>query len=336
MSLNETWTFVPNQALVDQSTLHQQVRSLWLQITTLLLAHGWSVYKSCDGTSVSTSNLLTTLSSWNWSSSSPHSWIVLKSPEGFIAGPDGTATGDQSRIYFQIDCNNSNVHYISLSAHNTVPVGGTTSAAPTSNTQSFMFNSAQCWRSTLTPTGIFSFGITNSGRFYIVGGFTGTGYAPFVILFPPLKDVNRDAATNQLHPFAAPHAASWFDSAPGPLGIGAPAGLLVYAGGIFRGWAPNGTASAVAPSFEWVYNAALNGPGYNYLAAGDVLSRDWPLSEVRLSTIAAGKVGTIGFLSDIYIGYSTTIGQGQPNDPASIELISFQGFWLPADTLLSL
>ena len=135
MSYEKTWTFLPNQIPLDQTDIQHQSRSFLLQLKNYLVnTAGWTVTGSSNSVIVNTTDLWTGSSAIVYAPlGSPFSWITLKSPEGIVAGMDGSYTGNQSRLWITFACvgyDSSTSYVLTMCTSSIAPTGGTITALP--------------------------------------------------------------------------------------------------------------------------------------------------------------------------------------------------------------
>lgn len=135
----KSWVFNTNASPTLEDTLQHQCQSFWLQFLSFLTVDlSWTVVNSSNGTVFNTSNNWTSASSLVWNTDTAvKSHITLKSPEGLIAGPDGSYLGEQSKLWLSIDLASYSgaVGYwnVRFRFHRIEPTGGSTSSLPTSS-----------------------------------------------------------------------------------------------------------------------------------------------------------------------------------------------------------
>lgn len=259
-----------NEAPAAESTLAEQFQNALLQLKEFLIAAGtggaWSVTDSCDSTATGASDL--------WAAAADvvrgtgtHSWIVLRSPEGFMQGPDGSGTGAQSRVWLCIDARYANDYQVEFSLHRTAPTGGTTSAAPTSSGQ-LTWSTQQILRTSLAASrfhgsrdvrGQFWWGISPNAS-------SRAAFGMFVASLVDYPTTPSDLAYN------AAGFMFYADSARGAFAIANFAGAERC-----RGWNPDGTASSNASlAYEWVATNNSSSPAIIGSGGNTLNSRaDW-------------------------------------------------------------
>ena len=187
MALNATWTFSDNQVpLCANTTASDLERSFLVQLKEFLVnSGGWSVESSALSGTTSNSDLWGT----SWSSLQghyqgyTHSWITLKSPEGIVAGADGTGTGDQSRLWLVLDFAYPQGNgYAIFTLHLTAPTGGSVSTAPTSNTVVGYTSITQFMYGSYSTR--FHFGVTGKGFFRVLVSNAAVNMHTGLFLFP--------------------------------------------------------------------------------------------------------------------------------------------------------
>lgn len=302
MPLIETWTYGLNTPPTDQSTLLQLARSFLFQRSAFLQSLGagaWTPIASSNGTSTSGGGWAS-LSDLNWASSGAHSWEVLKSPAGIVAGPDGTGTGDQSRLWLLTDLNSANVYQATFKVFRVAPTGGTTSAAPTA-TDVLSYASVQFLRSTLSATAKFHFWGVAKGAFKALAGYPGTGYVPHAHTILPINSVSTrpppPQSNGKPYPYAAPFFAGWLDSGIGVLGNVYGAILGPNALACFNA---DGTAGTCAlNAMGSLYYAGSMPAEAAFASGGDYFTGLQPSEDLYAYCVTAGKAARMGWVSDI-------------------------------------
>lgn len=195
MSYSKTWTFLLNQQPSDRSTILQEQRSYVFQLITFLTANGWTADSSSNSSATSATTNIAALTDLVWANAgTAHSWIVLKSPVGIVAGLAGNYLGDQSRIWLVLDCLGTNAAILTTTFYpaNKPATSGSITAAPT-GTNGITQNAAaqsQFSRTTLGFPALFHFAITSQGNFWTGVTYTTTGnMVAFMSLLPTINPV---------------------------------------------------------------------------------------------------------------------------------------------------
>jgi len=162
-------TFDTNHTPTDRSTANLAGKSYAYDLSVFLAANGW-----------------TQTASNNWSAPSTmvgdtpgnaHSWVVLESPEGFVAGLDGSYTGDQSRIFFCMDLRATATSTIDFIFSGGVAfTGGTTTARPSASNENST-GLIQVIKTTGTDylSFVFHFITDDDGSFWVYSNYSGQG-----------------------------------------------------------------------------------------------------------------------------------------------------------------
>ncbi len=355
MPYTETWAFGYNTTPTDQTTLVNQMASFCLQLKTFLLAGGWTVVQSCNATSFATNgtDYWSTIADVTFAATtSNHSWIVLKSPEGLVAGLDGSYTGDQSRLWFSIDCN-----YVNTAAqakfyfHRANP---TTDTAATNlcstSTYAWGWATQQFLHTTHSATARFHFLMTAKGAFLAFAGYASAGYLPFALCLFPITEVKRNAANTLDYPFAVVGYCLWKDGLTyGPLhnynvggGVAGDQRSSAGIGQVYgQGWAFDGTVSSALRlgcvtgynTVEYVYYSFSTGQciGALFPSAGDAWGGAKRIDgDVPVICMTVNKTAAIGILSDITCS-GLPCSQSSVNDDAAIEYTLIGSYWVPAN-----
>lgn len=292
MAYEKTWNFAHNVEPTGEADLTEQCRDFMMQLKDYLVASaGWTVTESCDSVSVGGAGV----DKWDAltdivAATGAHSWMVLKSPEGMVAGADGTYTGDQSRLWFCINMRYTNYYQCELIAHRVAPTGGTTSAPPTSTNQ-IAFSSQQFNRTTLSTNTKFHFSSVAEGGFIAMLSYAGLGTMPFVLMLMNLVDPVEVASTTFDYPYAAYFLCAWQAS-----GLGAFSRSIIGDTTTGRCWAYTGNTSYAS------INALGNADGWMGSAWGS--SGDFnsfhDASDIWITAETAGYYGRIGRMADIF------------------------------------
>jgi hypothetical protein len=355
MTYVKTWAFGYNTPPTDQTTLALQESSFVLQLADFLLANGYTCASSCDSTQYGNSNYWTGLDKVVFGTGA-HSWIVLKSPEGAVAGLDGSHTGDQSRIWFEIDCAYaSSAAQATFRWHTAEPTtGASTSVAPTSATQ-LAYAAQQFLRSTynnLYPA-YFHFQATTDGAFIAKISYSYAGYEPFILALFPLTNVPKKPSNNYDYPYAVLPYANWYDAGKGALQE-SPVGNTTSYGWVgsnqtgyryprlyaFMCWGITGAVSTArlgtvsSNSMVWTSNMGatyiqLYGSSEYFPATGDNWSGSQILFPIFVICTTAGSAALMGQIADFF-----SCGQASPQgsvDAVSVTMESSGSYWLPSD-----
>jgi hypothetical protein len=326
----KTWTFGDNTSPTDQSTALQQSRSFYLQLVTFLTANGWTVAQSCDSTQVSNSNLWASLSNLVWASSGAHSWIVLKSPEGIVAGANFSYTGDQSRIWLCLECGLTVNNYQGYFYwHRVAPTGGTTSAAPTSTSQ-LCLSVQQFLRTSFSSSGLFHFRCCSTGEFIAMAGYTGSGFIPTAFGILPITGVGTKVSAGTPYPYAAVPFFSFYNTTPGAL-----ATAQLNSGSFAAGWNEDGSAIAFGSMNLTVNAQGSYGMGYSFPSSGDSFTGKHYSQSVYAINTTSSKTAYVGKIADIEASGQST-PQGAVDSAGSPASTFIGNLWLPANTVLTL
>jgi hypothetical protein len=139
-------------------------------------------------------------------SSTPHSWVILKSPEGIVAGHNGSYLGDQSRVWIVFSLETSSVYASSCSRltiafHRIKPTGGLTTANPASSTKTER-TELQCGDLALNGTSIYHFAITDKGHFWSAITGVRTNELQFIVALFPLTNIKKFGGLDYPYPVA--------------------------------------------------------------------------------------------------------------------------------------
>jgi hypothetical protein len=138
MGYHMTWAFRKNVVAAISGNFQSSCRTWWLTLVDLLTVDGgWTVISSSDATTFGTTDLWAGNPAkliWN-TGTTARSHITLKSPEGLVAGLNGSYLGDQSRLWITINlayATSGNFHQCGFVVHRVAPTGGSITALPTS------------------------------------------------------------------------------------------------------------------------------------------------------------------------------------------------------------
>lgn len=124
----------------------------------------WTVHQSCDGSSVSGTDLWTGPAVAYGASPTPHAWVVLESPSNL--GP----------LYFCIDMNNASSGRASFALSRTAPTGGTTTDRPTAADEiSWLSDDDGKLGNDLSSSVRAFFGMNELGEFYFFTSYNDLG-----------------------------------------------------------------------------------------------------------------------------------------------------------------
>lgn len=349
MPFEKTWTFALNQNPADQSLVLAQSRSFLLALKAFLVASaGWTVTQSCDSTTVASSDLWGTDPAklvYNLNGSNAHSWIVLKSPAGIVAGADGSGTGDQSRLWLVLSCGNGSTggvnaapHLTRIGFHRVVPASGSTTTDPTSASEQWITpasSSMQIVRSTLSGTASFHFACTSQGNFLAMLSYGSAGFVTTAIGILPVTSVQKRNADNLDYAYAAGCFASYLDSGAGALA------LSQFIPANFRGWSHDGTVTTNSGNTGMHLlclgraDTASGWIGTGFSSTGDSLNSQQLQGQVHLANSSAGRASYIGRLPDIF-GSGAPTPQGSVDNGATPTQVYIGNLWLPTNAAINL
>lgn len=210
----KNWTFNVNQPCADSTTILQQCRSYIKFLFEQMLATGWTILYTSNGTTFSSANNLTTLANFNWGTTN-FTQFTLLSPEGFIKGPSGTGTGTQSKVYMTIACNTAVTTNFTILQYLTLPTAGGVSTLSTSSDQ--IIKSTQYMRTAITTTPIFHFSSPTEGQFWSAISYTASGNVPFFFHVLAFETTRLAVLGNgKPYPYAYFVATTYNDAASNP------------------------------------------------------------------------------------------------------------------------
>jgi hypothetical protein len=327
MALVKNWTFLLNQKPVDSSSFTAINRSYQLQFIAFLLAHGWSAVGSSNGVSVSSTNNILTASDLVWAvEGSNHSWILLQSPVGLVAGQDGSYSGDQSRLWMVLNyAIGSNTYASEIWWFTYAPTGGgTVTNCPSGSngvvTGGALVNYEFGFTALQTNTPMFHFAITDGGHFWTATTVPKTSSMYWVQACLPL--INCAKWLGQDYPFNVYlHAQNHAGNGP----------VSSYYG--MGGWTVNGVVSAtITASFVWQSSASGLPLGGNLAAPG--LNKYGALitQPLRLGDQAVNGFGLLGDIADVELIGSANYYNGAMNPTG--DKCSFGNWYFPANTVI--
>jgi hypothetical protein len=312
MPLIYNWTFSLNNIQTDYSSADNSNREYILLLLAFLTSHGWSYDGSCNSLAVSATNNIFGNADLiaDATAANPKSWVVLKSPEGIVAGLDGSYLGDQSRLWISLAFTGygspplTNFCQLSYAVHRFKPTGGTTTAAPTSTSQLNMTGG-------VTSGGIFTwvqtnsrgapvahhFAITDKGHFW--SGITNLrqgheGFGFFMTLMPLTNLVQH---LGKDYPFGVLPIKADLSNTDGP--------TTSMVNSYCAGWNSSGAVGTI--------NASSLAIGSNFVGVGltpNPLNYNGELcvSKVTVSDNATTGIGPIGEVADLLVtaGGTTT------------------------------
>lgn len=321
MAYNKVWTFDLNKTPASQVDLTDQCRSFWFEFKSFITGAGWTIVKSCDSTQVQNSDTWAARSNLV-AGTGAHSWITFKSPVGFVAGLDGSYTGDQSCVWITISFNYLNYYQIKIIIHQAAPSGGTTSSDPASTNQN-VYATQQFNRTVLNTNARFSFVKTSQGYFYCVFNFISSGFFPFIFFIWPCINVTFINSLNIDYPYAFCSYCNFVDS-----GAGAIVWSELGGSNLVKGFAYDGTSTNLSLNSSSGYGAGSL-TGSSFIIAGDTLNGTHTKLPAWLVCNTSNKTGVIGSLPDFYMGGNPTLQSDV--DAASPEYCRCGSAWLPAD-----
>ena len=124
-TLTRSWTSSQNNVPSDQTTTSAQAKEILLDMKNQMVNAGWTVTQSSDASTTNDSDLWDTVADIT-GDAGVHSWIVLKSPEGYPT--------DGNFVYFAIDYDSASDWRCSFAVRGDADwTGLTTSSSPYDN-----------------------------------------------------------------------------------------------------------------------------------------------------------------------------------------------------------
>ena len=339
MTYIANWTtFEINQTPADQSTALAQAQSVIYWLKTQLVSVGWSVVSSSNSYVSGASDLWTSGSALNWNFYSyARSWCLLKSPIGFIAGPDGLGTGDQSRMYICLECvEDSNYGFVNtrpqtfnVSVYSTLPSGGSTTAKPSGGNSQSLTPYTTATYFLPQPTVVSSrmhFASTSSGGFYFSLSGDGTGIMYTLLYFLPLVNVNNYGSLP--YPYAAIFgflysntAANFYENL-----------FDTDLNGFVCGWNYDGTPGHVKCLFM---SSGGTFAGSDTTTTGD-MNGNLFFVPMYVYNYVGGYNFNIGQIPDFYINNSISYANGSTAPISTVNYCNIAYLWFPTNTAFSL
>lgn len=323
MSFAKTWTFSLNQTPETNTSQLTTNASFFLQLAAFLVANGWSYDGSCDGTDTHATNNVTTNANWVWAAeASAHSWMILKSPVGIVAGAGGSYTGDQSRVWMVLSSNSTGATGL-INMFLVKPTGGTTTATPTDATTSLGFATAAICRATYASA-LFHFGVTTQGNFWAGITHSGSGRMPFFMALFPTSNPSPYKGLD--YPYATALFKYALDSASTPV-------LTALVTANFKCWDEFGlTAVPVVAALG--YGSGANASAALGYGNASGVNRSGVVESVAgyLHSSAAG--GLIAKIVDFEFTGATAVPMGS-TDNATVTRVSAYQLFIPANAALT-
>lgn len=303
-------TFSLNDTPADVTTVSLTMQSFLYYIKTKLVAAGWTVKASSNGTSYSASADLWT-SYTAFGGTTVHWWTLLESPAGIITGGTG-------KIWLVLDAETATPSFMATAIHNVLPTGGSTTTTPTSTNQTGQSKIA-FFNATAIPLR-FNFVAWSNGTFWFGSSAYGTAVLTSFLAVYPISNIVSS------YPYAVCakqvfYASRWVEAVFD----------LAY------GWNVDGTACTGKIRTRFLSGGAgAVGAGVN--ASGDLQGKH-PYSDIYLHNDSAGSYQQIGMLGaegyNFGITGATTLANGTV-DANTVTKCLYGSLWLPAnDVILS-
>ncbi len=322
MSLFKTWTFNLNQKPIDNSSGANQTKSFFLQLITFLAANGWSYDGSSNGVSTNaTTNISTVADIVHAAAGNAHSWQIMKSPEGFVAGDDGSYTGDQSRLWLLIATDSATATSWLVEGFTQKPTGGTITANPTNATYGLGFTNGQL---ILTPTSnmpIFHFAITSQGNFWAGITASTAGYmTTFIALYPTRNPVQYNGFD---YPYATGLHVEYANASTNP---------AVPVTAKMKTWRPGGTVNTSSAGLA-LRNVADQAAPTSGSTGG--FNRNGKVYTGKMFLGAyAGSTGIIAEVADFFVHTAADTSNKIVDDPTTPTLCNYGALLLPVNAII--
>jgi hypothetical protein len=311
MNYELTWSFDTNQLPLDYSTGSNVHKSFFIQAKDFLLGAGWTMVASNRADTVATCLAST--------EGYPHSWYVLKSPEGFVAGTDGSYTGEGSKIYFCLSLNYASrlslVPYFSLIGF----TGGTDLATPsaTDKITAIIINPN-------STSHVFSFAAASDGSFALRASSAGYGRIYTCLEVRKLYDCLVKTADLKDYPYGALITSYNY-------GATQSAAVVMALANNFS-WSKDGTPLAC---YLLTLMGTTGAIGVNTGTFGDSVNGLNEAGEVIVYSANPAYRGRIGRVPDYYIT-GATIPTGTLDSLSASKFMINGNVWVVADTALSI
>jgi hypothetical protein len=254
MSLVKTWTFSLNVTPTDTTSVTTVQKSFLMQLMTFLIANGWTADGSCNSTATHATTNLSVYTDWVAAAEgSAHSWQILKSPAGIVAGRDGSYTGDQSCIWMILSTNSAQAGTVAINFTTVKPTGGTTTATPNDTTTSVGWAAgSSIYRNSGSTSAVFQFAVTSTGQFW--AGITCPGVNKMIFFMAVFPTGTPAQVWGHDHPYCIAVFKSYHDTAITPI-------LSDFNTTNYKVWTEFGLVVS-APTLM-VYAYSIGGIGYN-------------------------------------------------------------------------
>lgn len=333
MTLTRTWSAQAQNQTITETTQTEQCQQLLYAFKRFIVganpavaAGAWTVDRSSDGSAnAGAADYWAASTNIVWAAAgSNHSWIVFKSPAGFVSG---------GYVYLLIDCQGATVTSAKFEWASAAYTGGSLTAAPTSTasqamgtsttiqwhrTTSFPFNTR--WHGSRNSVGDFVWQVSRNSAAYAhaaIGALSTTGFEAGDT-YPAILFCNfNDAAPGAL-------ARAQFNAVSGP---SRRCTAFWYNGGVTDTLNQGLTAPSTCStgSGDFLVNVDVNGSDITGAYYG------WDAEVVSCGT---AKIARRGRLCDVtWANYDPTVAQGTatPSD-ASPERCIYGAMWLPSAT----
>lgn len=339
---NYDWRFdMYNQVLANQTSDLMVTKSLNLNFNEAIKNAGWTVVQSCDGVNISAvDDLWTSLSSIvrPTVTGGARSWQVYKSPEGIVAGLDGTYTGDQSRLWLVMD----NYFYsvndptrVNVKLCTGLPTGGSLTVSPSFTSQLGGVVDGGSSGSTLinyndfnyTYPRISHFLYNTKGHFLFfprtIGKTSCYGFGVLGIKNPCKINVSGIQID---YPFNIVFVSSTNGSSIDGLDILAPN----ISGGFGSRYLQTFSPGKSAFNLLYGYYSGSDGRPYGYGGSnsGDMMTDITPKSALTIESANPNNYYTIGELTDFAVGAQ---GNTIKDVSGNIKWIRQNSLWIPAN-----
>lgn len=321
MSFLKTWTFSLNVTPTINTTAANTEQSFLMQFMNFLIANGWTADGSSNSSATSSTTNITTYTDWvKAATGTAHSWQILKSPVGIIAGLDGTYTGAQSQIWMVLDANSATVGSDNIEYFLIKPTGGTTTTTPTDANSALGFTNAGMMRASATSGALFHFAATSVGHFWAGITYSSSGKMPtFLALLPTTSPVQFRGHD---YPYAIAPIRSYLDSANHPV----PATII--ATNAFKGWNEGGVTDSKFALM--VMGCNLGAIGYG--STGGVNRSG--IADCGVGYLYNQGTGPIAQIADFEFTGAAALPNGS-TDAATVTRVAFGQIWLPANAAIS-
>ncbi|WP_300018767.1 hypothetical protein [Methylovulum sp.] len=253
----------------------------------------------------------------NANEGSPHSWYVLESPEGFVAGTDGSYTGAGSKIFICLYLT-SNVYSVYFRFSLIGFTGGTDLATPSA------VDKIEGVASLISTNHVFSFAAASDGSFSLRSSYASSGKIIACLEVRKLYDLLVKTSDGNDYPYGV-----WISSYSNGYNQSV---SLIMGSSQNRGWSKNGTPVNCYLLTPMGTTGAI---GAGTGTFGDNVNSLNEAGEVIVYIADPAYPGRIGRVPDYYIT-GATIPTGTLDSLLATKFMINGNVWVVADAVLSI